>query len=169
LIIVEAVALLTEHGKDVVFEMVGWPERGDPILTEIESLAKQRGILDRIRYLGSRPLGPELFVHYQQADIFVIASLSSFEGFPRAIWEAMAHSLPVVATRVGSIPAFVDGVAELVSPGSAVEFAEAVAKIIEHSETRQAMIKRGLALARSNTLEAQIEPMVTKMRSWLEK
>ncbi len=46
----------------------------------------------------------------KKADIYVIASRSS-EGFPRTIWEAMAHCLPVVATKVGSIPAFIEGAA----------------------------------------------------------
>ena len=100
--IVEALALLVEHGEDVVLDLVGWPEHNDPVLNELEGLARTKHVDRRVHYLGGKSLGPELFNCYKQADIFVIASL--FEGFPRTIWEAMAHSLPVVATRVGSIP-----------------------------------------------------------------
>jgi glycosyltransferase involved in cell wall biosynthesis len=167
LIMVEAIALLVQNGEDVILDLVGWPEPGDPILEEVEAHAKKRGISDRVRYLGSRPVGPELFVCYREADIFIIASLAS-EGFPRTIWEAMAHCLPVIATEVGSIPAFVQGAAELVRPRDALALAGAIAQLIHHPENRQKLIERGLTLARSNTLKAQVAPMVTKMQSWLD-
>ena len=35
------------------------------------------------------------------ADIFIIPSYQ--EGFPRVIWEAMANSVPVIATNVGGL------------------------------------------------------------------
>ncbi|MGQ9851701.1 MAG: glycosyltransferase, partial [Aggregatilineaceae bacterium] len=93
---VEALALLVQRGEDVVLDLVGWPQKGDPILDEVQVLAQQKGIADRVFYHGYKPVGPELFAYYKQADIYVIASTSSFEGFPRTIWEAMAHGLPVV-------------------------------------------------------------------------
>ena len=164
----EAVALLVERGEDVTLDLVGWEEKGDPVLLEINELAASRNVSDRIHYLGSRSLGPELFECYRKSDIYLLASRSNFEGFPRTIWEAMAQCLPVVATRVGSIPAFVEGAAELVRPGDVVALAGAIARLIHHPEDRRKLIERGLALARSNTLEAQVAPMVTKMQSWLE-
>jgi glycosyltransferase involved in cell wall biosynthesis len=42
---------------------------------------------------------------YHAADIFVIASSS--EGSPISLLEAMAHSLPIIATNVGSIPTMI--------------------------------------------------------------
>lgn len=167
LIMVKAVALLAQDGEDVILDLVGWPEQGDTILEEIESLAKEKGIRDRVCYLGSRPLGPELFECYKQADIFMIASLAS-EGFPRTIWEAMAHSLPVIATRVGSIPAFVEGAAELVEPGDVDGLVEAISRVLHQPGIRKTMIERGYLLAKGNTLEAQVKPLVTKMQTWLE-
>jgi glycosyltransferase involved in cell wall biosynthesis len=163
---VEAVSLIVEHGEDITLDLVGWPEHNDPILDEIKALSKLKGIEKRINYLGVRPLGPELFTCYKQADIFIIASL--FEGFPRAIWEAMAHSLPVVATRVGSIPAFIEGAAELVQPGNISGLAEAITRIIHQPELRRQLIQRGLPLARQNTLEEQTSAMVMEMQKWLE-
>ena len=163
---VEAVSLLAERGEEVVLDLVGWPVCGDPILGEIQALAKEKNIADKVHYLGSRPLGAELFECYRQADIFVIASFS--EGFPRVIWEAMAHSLPVIASRVGSIPAFIEGAAELIPPRQVESLADAISRLIHHPKVRQNFIGRGLELARGNTLEIQAEAMVAKMASWLE-
>lgn len=164
---VEAVSILAEKGLDVDLDMVGWPEKGDPILDEIQQVSNATKSSARIHYLGPRALGQEIFDCYQKADIYLIASLAS-EGFPRTIWEAMAHSLPVVATTVGSIPAFVEGAAELVTPGSPVELAHGIERLIRQPELRQAHIARGRELARSNTLEIQVGGMVSTMHEWLE-
>jgi len=48
-------------------------------------------------------------LHYNRAGIYVLASAD--EGKPVALMEAMACSLPVVATRVGDVPDMIrDGV-----------------------------------------------------------
>ena len=99
---VEALALLVQSGEDVVLDLVGWPEKGDDVLEELKQVAGRLQVAERVTFHGPKPAGPELYAHYREADIYVIASKTS-EGFPRTIWEAMAR-LPVVATRVGSIP-----------------------------------------------------------------
>ena len=159
--LVEAVALLVEQGEDVVLDLVGWPDREDSFLELLREQAGARGVADRVRYHGYQPVGPELFVFYRQADLFVIASRSCFEGFPRSIWEAMAHSLPVVATEVGSIPYFVAGAASLVPPGRPDRLADAISLLLHSPSQRREQIQRGLALARTNTLEYQVGRMVS--------
>jgi glycosyltransferase involved in cell wall biosynthesis len=63
---------------------------------------------------------------YRIADVFVHAS--SMEGFGLVVADAVAVGLPVVATRVGSIPEIViDGVdGYLVEYGDAKAFASAI-------------------------------------------
>lgn len=70
--IVEAVALLVEQGEDVVLDLVGWPQKGDSILEELQTLAQDRQVSDRVIYHGFKAVGPELFQHYKDADIYVI-------------------------------------------------------------------------------------------------
>jgi len=152
--IAEAVAQLVEAGEDVVLELVGMREPGDPVLEELAAFCRRRGIEQRVTYHGYRPLGPELFAFYRRADIYVLASTTS-EGFPRTIWEAMAHSLPVVATAVGSIPHYLKDreTALLVPPRDAGKLAGAVAAVIGDGALRRRLIRAGRQLARENTLE----------------
>jgi glycosyltransferase involved in cell wall biosynthesis len=163
----EALAQLVAQGEDAVLDLVGWPEKGDTILDEIAVVSKKRGIGDRVIYHGFKSVGPELFAFYKQADIYVMPS--HHEGFPRSIWEAMAHSLPVVATRVGSIPQFVGDAVALVDPGDAEGLACAIADLLRNPARRQAMIARGREIARENTLETQTERMVAHLEAWARR
>jgi glycosyltransferase involved in cell wall biosynthesis len=166
--IVEAMSALVKEGYDLVLDLVGWPQKGDPILAELLQSANGRGLSGRVNYLGFKAVGPELFKCYEAADIYVVASKSS-EGFPRTIWEAMAHSLPVVATTVGGIPYLAAGAAELVPPNDVSALANALRSIAGSASKRRQMIQRGRALAAEMTLEKQVSAMVQEMREWLRQ
>ena len=162
-----ALGMLVEQGYDACLDLVGWQEAGDPILAEIKADAERLGIAERVIDHGFKPLGEELFAFYKKTDIYLIASRLS-EGFPRTIWEAMAHSLPVAATRVGSIPAFIEGAAELVEPGNPEKLAEGIRRLIDDGVHRRELMRRGLALARENTLEVQSAEMAKRIREWMD-
>lgn len=166
---VEAVALLVEQGEDVVLELVGWPQKGDAVLDELQALAQEQHVVDRVFYHGFKPVGPALFQHYKDADIYVIASTSSFEGFPRTIWEAMAHSLPVVATRVGSIPHYLEHgqTAMLIAPRDSSGLATTVQHLIHESTLRQRLITGGITQTRENTLDLRSEELITQIEKWV--
>lgn len=166
---VMAVSLLVSQGEDVILDLVGWVEKGSNILEDIHQLASKNKVTDRVFYHGSRPVGPDLFDFYKKADIYLIASQSSFEGFPRTIWEAMAHSLPVVATRVGSIPDFIEGAAELVEPRDPTALAHSIQKLILDSELRKKYMARAFEIAKENTLETQVGKMSREIIQWVEE
>lgn len=168
LVLVEALVLLVEQGEDLHLDLVGWAEAGDPILQELAALAQEKGVGERVRWHGYRPVGPELFQFYRQADIYVLASTSS-EGFPRTIWEALAHCLPVVATRVGSIPDYIEGAAELVTPGDPAALAGGVLRLLRDPGRRMQHIRDGLRLARQNTLEARAAELVREIEAWINR
>jgi glycosyltransferase involved in cell wall biosynthesis len=163
---VEALAILVREGEDLVLDLVGWPEKSDDVLVEMKQVTVRLQVADRVKFHGPKPAGSELFAHYRESDIYVIASKTS-EGFPRTIWEAMAHSLPVVATRVGSIPEFVQDAALLVEPNSTRELAGALRDVLHNPAKRRGMIKRGRELAATVTLEQQVASMVRAIQDWL--
>jgi len=163
---VKALGLLVKQGEDVVLDFVGWPEKNSNILDLVRSTAKQEGVEDRVYYHGYKSVGPELFAYYKMADIYVIASQAT-EGFPRTIWEAMAHSLPVVATKVGSIPDLIPQEAELVEPNNPAELAKGVSRLLHSQEKRRDLISKGLVLARQNSLENQVGEMARVIKKWV--
>ena len=79
----------------------------------------------------------------------------------------MAHSLPVVATRVGSIPDFIEGAAELVEPKNPTELAMAIRHLIHESNLRRDYIEQGQKLARQNTLDARSKEMIVAIEGYL--
>ncbi|MCC7208168.1 MAG: glycosyltransferase [Anaerolineae bacterium] len=168
LLIVQAVSELVAQGDDIVFDLVGWAEKGDDVEAEIRQLADRLGIGGRVLLHGFKPVGPTLFAHYRQADIYVIASTGS-EGFPRTIWEAMAHSLPVVATRVGSIPLYLEDRENvmLVQPGASGSLALAIRKLVAEPDLRRRLIASGIKTARENTVERRVEEMAHSLQDWL--
>jgi L-malate glycosyltransferase len=70
-----------------------------PRLKEWQQWACDAGVDSRVSWTGFVD-APEQY--YGQADALLL--LSEFEAFPYVMLEAMAHALPVVATRVGGVP-----------------------------------------------------------------
>lgn len=70
-----------------------------PQRQELIALSAQRGLGDRIRFLGFRVDAPALI---GGLDLLAVPSLS--EGTPLVVLEAMAAGVPVVASAVGGIP-----------------------------------------------------------------
>ena len=64
----------------------------------LEHLAQQRGIADRVHFLGWRPDIPQLL---NAADMLLLPS--RWEGMPNVLMEAMASSLPVTALPVQGV------------------------------------------------------------------
>ena len=75
---------------------------GGPLQGEYAQLAAHLGVTSSIQFFEKRDDIPACLA---AMDIFVLPSLN--EGMGRALVEAMASGLPVVATRVGGVPAIV--------------------------------------------------------------
>jgi glycosyltransferase involved in cell wall biosynthesis len=87
---------------------------------------------------------------YQQADICVLTS--DYEGTPNVLLEAMASSLPVVATRVGGVPDIVrhgeNGF--MVLPGDEDSLCASLVRLINDSQRRLQMGKNARAYIEAN-------------------
>lgn len=109
-----------------------WVLAGDgPERSKIRTAVRAAG-LERHCVLIGRVDDPELHSWYAVADWFVHPTL--YEGSSLVTLEAMAHGLPVIASRTGGLPDKVeDGVSGfLVTPGDATELA---ARLVDASQT----------------------------------
>ena len=158
--LLEAVHEVSETGREFVLHILG---SGDPGYTEqLRSLVRRLHLQSIVKFIPSVPHGPLLYCFYQQAHALVLSSRS--EGIPKVIIEAMAHGLPVVATRVGGIPGIVTPeIGILVPPGDAAALSRALTRI--HDSPTLASSMSDAALSAATGLLA--EPVSRKLASVL--
>jgi glycosyltransferase involved in cell wall biosynthesis len=122
--------LLMTALPEATFLLVG----GGPQATAMRNLADRLGLAGRVRFTGHHADVISLL-----DDVDVLVCSSDTEGTPRAVIEAMAAGIPVVATRVGGLPDLIaDGrTGILVPPGSAEHLAEAVIRLTRDRATAQ--------------------------------
>ena len=168
--LVEATSILSKENYRLVLNIVGWEQDNVARLVENKmiALAKNLGIEKQLIFHGRKTVGPELNKMYQQADLYVIPSYH--EGFPRTIWEAMANSLPVIATKVGGIPSYLthEKNAILIETKSVNEIVIGIKRMVSDSMLRKNIIVEGFELAKLNTLEVQTEKMISIVKETLQ-
>lgn len=99
----------------------------------LEARIDEFGLRDRVCLLGNREDVPGILA---ECDVFALSSIA--EGIPLTLLEAMAASLPVVATRVGGVgEVVVEGVTgRLVEPGNPAALARALRGYVEDESRR---------------------------------
>jgi hypothetical protein len=130
-VLIDAIAAQGAEWPQLEFQFVG----DGPCRAALEQRAGARGVAHRIQWLGERHDIPALLAG---ADLFVLPTLT--EAFPNSVMEAMAASLPVVATSVGGIPELVeDGVSGLlVAPKDPAALAGAIGALVADGERAEA-------------------------------
>jgi glycosyltransferase involved in cell wall biosynthesis len=163
--LLEAVRLLRERGTDAVADVVGSGEHRPAL----ETMAQRLGVREHVTFHGHAVAGRELNSRYEAADVLVFPSLS--EGSPKVVLEAMAHSLPVVATGAGNIPEMLAGGERglIVPRDDPPAVAEAVARLIDDGDLRRRFIRDGYSFAREHSAEAFVGEMADKVRALVEQ
>lgn len=133
---VRTAALVARQVPATTFLVVGdGPLRGD-----LERLARELGISERVRFLGFRDDVPRILA---ALDVFALTSL--WEGLPLTILEAMACRAPVVATAVNGVPEIVeDGRTGLLAPPQdTAQLATHLIALLKDPERARAMGEAG--------------------------
>jgi glycosyltransferase involved in cell wall biosynthesis len=133
-VLVEAVARLAGENVDVVATVVG----DGPRRAELEALARDLGVADRVRFAG-RVGQDDIRRFYAEADVFCLPSFA--EGLPVVLLEAMASGVPVVASRITGIPELVEHGTSglLVPPGRPDRLADALRDLSSDPARRRAL------------------------------
>jgi len=142
----EMSAALTRSGIDATYLVVGdsLPSDRDQFGPEFRAEVEKAKLADRFVFTGMTTQVPD---YLRLMDIFVLPSYR--EGFPRSILEAMATSLPVVATDIrGSREAVKNGVTGLiVPPRDAQGLRTAVEFLLLNPERRKEMGEQARRIA----------------------
>lgn len=149
------------------------PEKGQDVLIQAFQLVVQRLPRARLLLAGEGGLKQPLAAKYglndarsrirltgylddlspllSALDIFVMPSLA--EGLGSAALMAMAHGMPVIASRTGGLPEVVDDAVTgwLAEPGSATELAEKIAAAASRPEALRQMGRQAREKARGFT------------------
>ena len=120
---------------DAVLRVVGTGRESERLIR----LARDLAISDRVTFLGHLPFST-LVAEYRNATLFALPTEQ--EGFGIVFLEAMASSLPIVATRVAAVPEVVtDGL--LVDPGDETALAQALESLLGDRQLRERMGSEG--------------------------
>jgi phosphatidyl-myo-inositol dimannoside synthase len=139
--VIRALRAVLKDVPDALYLIAG----DGPYRSELESIAMQAGVGDRVIFAGSIP-EKQLPEVYGLADVFVLPSrmrLESYdvEGFGMVFLEANACGKPVIGGRCGGIPdAIVEGTTGfLVDPLDPGEIADNIVRLLDNPELGRRM------------------------------
>jgi glycosyltransferase involved in cell wall biosynthesis len=163
-VFIKAAAAIVPHFPKVSFSIAG--DVLEPAyFTELQDLVQDLKLANHFRFDGGVT---NLRQHLAAADVFVLPSRS--EGFSNAIVEAMAASLPVVATNVGgNAEAVQDGVSGFVVPSEdPAALSAAIIRLLSDPSLAKAMGAAGKNLAAERfTIESMMSRIVSAYKDLL--
>ena len=143
-VLIEALAGLADRAWEL--HNVGSLAMDPAAVQAVQAAAAAHGLQQRVFWHGAAD-AEALPGWYAGADVFVLPSL--VEGYGMVVAEALAHALPVVATRTGAAARLLAGGAGvLVPPGDARALREALAGLLD-ADARAALSSRAAAAAPS--------------------
>ncbi|BCZ79594.1 glycosyltransferase [Paraburkholderia terrae] len=133
-ILLRAVAALRQRALNVELTLVG-----DGMLrTDFAQLAVRLGLEDVVHFDGALN-GDDVLRTVSRHELFVLPSLQ--EGMPRALLEAMAVGVPVIATHVGGVAEVLDPTS-LVPPADIDALTERIASVVTDAKWREQQKQR---------------------------
>lgn len=169
------------------------PEKAHEALLEAASRMQQRGLRVRVWVAGDGPrraflearardLGVDGIVSFlgirddvarllHAADMLALPSQPVVETLPLAVLEAMAAGLPVIASRVGTLPEVIEtGVnGILIDPADGMALADAIAYVVGNPDATAEMAERARAtVARRYSMKSMVDGYVALFEELVE-
>jgi glycosyltransferase involved in cell wall biosynthesis len=157
MLFLEVAARARRETPQAQFVLVG----DGPLREPLEQRARELGIADCVHFLGWRNDVPEIL---GLMDVFLLTS--HVEANPVSILEAFATGLPVVSTRVGSVPETVhEDKGFLAEPGDGAALAQHVVRLFQNPNMARTM---GLAGRESVVQRWSVNQMVRQYEDMIE-
>ena len=163
-VFIRAAASVVARFPDTTFSIAGEVLEPD-YFEELQTLVTKLQLSDHFYFAGGVA---NLKQHLSVADVFVLPSRS--EGFSNAIIEAMAASLPIVATNVGgNAEAVKNGVSGFIVPPEDPEaLAAAISRLLADMPLATAMGIAGKMIVSANfTTEAMMKRITSTYKKLL--
>ena len=135
--------LLAAGRKDAHLLLIG-PVTNPAYLEKVKAACDDPALAGKVTIIpGLDASGQELVDAYKSADVFLLPSVH--EPFGIVILEAWSAGLPVVASRVGGVPAFVDHASDglLFDSGQAEQAAAAVQILLDQPQVAAGLADKG--------------------------
>jgi glycosyltransferase involved in cell wall biosynthesis len=146
--LLQALPLIQQKLPETFLDILGEGE----YRSTLEALSANLGLTEYVTFHGNRSHA-EVMKALMRSHLFVFPTLR--EGFPKAVTEALACGLPVIATRTSAIPEILrNGGGILLEDTSASAIARAVLKAASDPVELVKMGLRARRTAQSYTLEA---------------
>ncbi|MDI6890026.1 MAG: glycosyltransferase [Thermodesulfovibrionales bacterium] len=139
--LINAMSIVNDAIPGVKLVVVG----AGPLEPYLKNEVSTRGLNQYVKFIGSRRDIPDVL---KAMDVFVLPSL--WEGLGIVLLEAMALSLPVIATPVGGVVEIVHhGINGLiVPPRNEIALAESIIELYKDDKKRKIFGERGLEMVR---------------------
>jgi glycosyltransferase involved in cell wall biosynthesis len=157
-LLVAAFEHVAARHPDVALVIVGGDGWGSEQFLRAMAASPVRSRIVRAGYLDDAGLAAAL------RGAAVLAYPSRYEGFGFPPLQAMATSVPVVATAVGAVPEVVGDGAALVDAGDADGLAAALSRVLDGGEDVDHQVARGLARSRRFTWDRCAEGLASLYR-----
>jgi glycosyltransferase involved in cell wall biosynthesis len=143
--LLKALAIVKERYPNIILYVVG----DGPQETELRALAFKLKIEQNVKFLGYISEKEKNFL-LRSTNIFVLPSLG-FEPSPIALLEAMAYGKPIVASKIGGIPFYLEDEKSglFFEPSNFQELAEKICILLENEDLREKIAKGAQERART--------------------
>ncbi|WP_127584887.1 glycosyltransferase family 4 protein [Paenibacillus koleovorans] len=155
--LIKAIALLSHSRKNVRLTVVGSGKKS--YMNHLRTFAKQLGVSERIRWMGSRPNEAILRMYPSYGAVIVP---SETESFCLVALEAMASGVPLVSTLSGGLKEFVNNRnAHVISSVNGPTIARAIAAMWNNKK----MTKKRLIYAKATASRYRWHEIAQRYRS----
>jgi glycosyltransferase involved in cell wall biosynthesis len=146
-VLLEAHALLLRRAPTAHLVIAG----GGPCKHELEQLAAELSLDDRLHFLGRRDDVDSIL---RAADVGALSS--DFEGTPLFVTECMASNTPLVATAVGGVPDLIEHgrTGLLVPPRDPIALADGLARLLADPAERERLASEAARRLSEFTIDA---------------
>jgi glycosyltransferase involved in cell wall biosynthesis len=163
--VIRACGLLRDGGTECVLLCIG----DGPARAEAEAEVARLNLGELVRFTGFIP-EKETGEFYANSSILVLPTYH-FEGFPMAVFYAVAAGLPIITTRIRGAADYLKEPENClwVDPKNPEMLAEKIAFLLNDSEMRNAMSKANQKLAKQFSAEAVTREYLQAYREVIER